>query len=161
MNHLAYQRRWNNDRASPWRKWGRWIALGEASPEARAGVYVLAVRQPDAQRKISRLLGVDHQGTLDIGESMNLRRRIASLAKCAFADGFTGHMAGWRYRYLGLHTKIDGELVIAWKYGDESYHLEAETMALYVNAFGELPPLNYKANWALLKAQRGEMIADV
>lgn len=110
---------------------------------------------------IPRLLGVDRLGILDIGESGNLRVRIAALAKCARADGVTGHMAGWRYRYLGLYRKLGGELVVSWKYGPASYGLEAETMAVYLNAFGELPPLNYKANWSLLRAERGEVAADV
>jgi hypothetical protein len=110
---------------------------------------------------MSRLLGVDEQGVLDIGESKNLRKRLRALAACASADGVKGHMAGWRYRYLQLHEKLPGDLVVAWRYGDESYKLEAVTMTNYVNAFGELPPLNYQFNWRLVKSEQAVLVPAV
>jgi hypothetical protein len=160
MDHLEYQRHWNDDATVLWHRWNDWTPLAEASPPVESGVYLLSVRRGSRPRTIRRLLGSDRQGALDIGESSDLSTRIYNLRRCAFADRKTGHMAGWRYRYLALHEKLRGTLMVSWKTGPQSYQLEAETMAAYLNAFGELPPLNYKANWKLLRADLGEIVAD-
>jgi len=157
IKYVDYQKRWNSDGASPWRRWTHWKPLSEAQPPPAPGAYVVGLRLGGGrQLVVPRLLGNDEQGALDIGESGDLLARITSLQGCASGRHARGHMAGWRYRYLRLADKLPvGDLVVAWRLGQDSYLLEAETMVAYVNAFGELPPLNYKANWKLVKEVGG------
>lgn len=57
-------------------------------------------------------------------------------------------MAGWRYRYLKLHERLPGRLEFCFVTGVNPVEMEACLMQEYLNDFGELPPLNYKFNWA-------------
>jgi hypothetical protein len=159
LTHLDHQHRWNNERSKVWHHWSRAIPLAEAvahagtsgGPPYDGGAYVLSLAGRDAPIKLHRLLGVDAWAVLDIGESTSLGARIESLSKCASRARASGHMAGWRYAYLKLAEKLAPHtLLISWRSHADSYRLEAETMTAYLNAFGELPPLNYKANWSLL-----------
>lgn len=150
-----HQSRWHNDRARIWNHWTGWVPIDTAvlrsglpkGPPYEAGAYVLRARGVAVQR----LLGADGQGVLDIGESGSVAARLGQLRACANAERRSGHMAGWRYAYLQLKERMPGHtLEVAWRTGRDSYRLEAELMKAYLDAFGELPPLNYKANWRLL-----------
>ena len=148
MDHLE---RWHNTRSGVWHRWTNWVSLQTAVKKApeEPGGYVLGIWLPEtgASRTIHRLLGDDNHGVLDIGASVDLRRRIGELLRCVTTDDALGHMAGWRYRALELHKRLEGELRIAWRPGAEGIVVEAELMQHYLNSFGELPPLNYQFNW--------------
>lgn len=162
LTHHDHRQRWNNDKARVWRGWTHSIPLADAiqkagergGPPFEAGAYVLSAQSAlggSEPIRLNRMLGTDEWAVLDIGESANLAGRIKQLARCTSNASARGHMAGWRYAYLRLAEKLPPhDLLVSWRADRECYRLEAETMAAYVNAFGELPPLNYKANWALL-----------
>lgn len=102
-------------------------------------------------RPIHRVVGIDEDGILDIGESGRLRGRLRSFLKCAATRGTAGHMAGWRYAYLRFarHFPLT-ELEVRWRHFPtkaEAYNEEGRLLAAYVAAHFELPPLNYKFNW--------------
>lgn len=158
LTHLHHQASWHDDGSHIWRRWSDAILLDRAierlgkpgGPPLRAGAYVLSAQSRAAATplRLSRLLGTDDWGVLDIGESTNLATRILSLSKCARGEHASGHSAGRRYARLGLAARLPPhDLLIAWKSGADSRRLEAETMDAYVSAFGELPPLNHKTNW--------------
>lgn len=149
------QARWHDDRARQWKRWTDWKPLHEVAasidkgkgPPGKPGVYALRAQGVPLQR----MLGTDQHGVLDIGESRVLARRLWELFACASGRRKSGHMAGWRYAFLRLPERLGvHSLDVAWRAGDDCYRLEAEAMKAYLDAFGELPPLNYKANWALL-----------
>jgi hypothetical protein len=107
---------------------------------------------------ISRAVGRDREGVLDIGKSVHLRRRLAAFFRCVTAKKARhGHMAGWRYKDLGLHRQYPPErLEVCWctaEDEDEALRLEADALEEYARKHGELPPLNYGGNWAERKRQ--------
>lgn len=147
---------------SSWSKWAfvggdRWADWSFFSSEniARvtegAGAYALGMRR----RPISRMLGTDAAGVLDVGEGGELRSRLQQLLACVSTPGTTGHMAGWRLGTIGLMAKLGvspRDLRFTWcpaNSKDEAYRLEGTLLRYYFTAFGELPPLNYKFNWAV------------
>jgi hypothetical protein len=77
-----------------WQGWEpEWLRLTEHflnAPEA-PGAYIIC-----ADHEIGRAVGSDEHGILTIGESDNLRRRLAAFVRCARNPGVSGHMAGWR-----------------------------------------------------------------
>lgn len=139
---------WNNGQDALWRHWTDWTPfnaeLGGALPQP--GAYVLGLKRNGRPATIYRLLGIDKSGTLDIGQTTNLKVRLHKLWRCVSADDVRGHSAGWRYRDLRLHERLGGELQISWRNDPNCYALEGATMKAYVEAFGELPPLNYSYN---------------
>jgi hypothetical protein len=107
---------------------------------------------------IGRVVGRDREGVLDIGKSVHLRRRLAAFFRCVTADHARhGHMAGWRYRDLGLHRHFPPDrLEVCWceaEDEDEALRLEAKALEDYAKLHGELPPLNYGSNWAAREGQ--------
>jgi hypothetical protein len=64
-------------------------------------------------------------------------------------------MAGWRYRFLGLHQQFPApSLRVRWirtTSKPAAYRAEARVLVDYVRIHHELPPLNYKFNWALFE----------
>lgn len=150
-----HQARWHNERARIWSHWSNWVPLDEVAlkagrrgwPPYEPGAYVLRA----CGVVLRRMLGDDEHGVLDVGESRSLASRLYQLRACAMGNRRSGHMAGWRYAYLQLADRMPAHsLEVAWRVGADPYRLEAEVMKAYLDAFGELPPLNYKANWSLL-----------
>jgi len=133
-----------------WTTWSEWIPLTEldlGTIPNKPGTYVVATRTP-----ITRVLGSDPEGFLDVGESSTLRKRIASFLTCAQNPNAYGHMAGIRFalmrfgelfpvstlwiRYAVLETK------------ELAYAAEGALLKHYTQEHRELPPLNYKYNWS-------------
>lgn len=134
-------------------KWMQWLPLTDAVlaevPEG-AGAYIIGIRRD----KIGRLLADDPHAVVDIGESVRLRGRLRDFVRCAGNPGQEGHMAGWRLGKLGLLERL-GVAVTDLRFTyrgardkDDAYRIEGEMLRLYFELFGELPPLNYKYNWA-------------
>lgn len=130
--------------------WSKWIPL-RTIPDTQLpdspGAYIIATRSP-----INRAIGIDKLGSLTIGESCNLRKRINTFLGCASGRIPKGHMAGWRYNQLSLSRAFPlEELWCKWVVAEtkeEAYAIEGQELRKYVNKHGELPPLNYKYNWA-------------
>jgi hypothetical protein len=108
---------------------------------------------------ITRLLGIDHQGTLYIGTSGNLPNRIGTLRKAISAayhlpppEGYrdpTVHGAGRMISKLFTDTFAVGRLFVevhpyppvegdSFNYYAEEWRL----LSAYAECFGEFPPLN-------------------
>ncbi len=108
-----------------------------------AGVYKIL-----ADRPICRLLGTDKEGILDIGESIDLRKRITIFRSCIKGSRKQGHAAGVRFRDRELLNSFAEEtLLVRWKKtgGKDKRKAQAEEARLlqkYRNDFGENPPLN-------------------
>lgn len=133
--------------------WTPWKPLAECREQR------LIPRGPGAYRIrcrgsiIGRAVGRDREGVLDIGKSLHLRRRLAAFYRCVTAaEAHHGHMAGWRYRDLGLQRHFPPErLEVCWcttRDDTGALRLEAEALEEYARRHGELPPLNYGSNWA-------------
>ncbi|MDQ0653492.1 hypothetical protein [Pseudomonas cedrina] len=137
-----------------WTGWEvEWLKLTEHYLDAPAvpGAYLIC-----ADRAIHRAVGVDDNGVLTIGESDNLRRRLAAFVRCAKNPGAAGHMAGWRFNYAAFEKVFPLEtLWVSWHPTIDkatAYAKEGEMLALYLAEHYELPPLNYKFNWPKLEA---------
>ena len=100
---------------------------------------------------IDRCVGIDSEGLLLVEESKTLRARIRKLHKCVNDPYNDSHVAGWRYRYLGMEQHFPEDLLqIRFKAcgsKDEASREEARLMREYIAEHFELPPLNYKRNW--------------
>lgn len=138
-----------------WNGWTKWTNLETLKLErvcAEPGAYVISASCP-----INRAVGIDRHGILDIGESDNLRSRLASFARCAKTRGKGGHMAGWRYAffYFTDHFPFASLRVRSFATPDkaEAYAAEGRVMLAYLKNHRELPPLNYKFNWQEFERQ--------
>jgi len=126
-----------------------WVRLSSVEMKAipsAPGVYLVSVGRP-----IHRVVGIDKEGLLDIGESNDLRYRIRSFVRCATNRGCEGHMAGWRFAYLKMaqHFSLDS-LLVRWATAPTkkaAKGMEAVLLAEYLGRHFEQPPLNYSASW--------------
>lgn len=131
--------------------WSSWASLPTAIADIPdvAGAYVVRCRGIT----INRAVGSDEDGVLDIGESAYLQSRLDSFWRCAREPGREGHMAGWRYAHFRFNEKFPlDSLQVKWcRTADknEAAKLEAALFQVYLDRHKELPPLNYKFNWAL------------
>lgn len=115
------------------------------------GVYEIA-----SEKKCQRCIGIDLEGILHIGETVNLRSRITNFKNCAKDQNVKGHMAGWRYSNSNLLSNQFpiNTLKVRWVICDDKDHaivLESNRLKAYYEKHGEQPPLNYKANWKYLR----------
>jgi hypothetical protein len=136
-----------------WALWTDWTALGTLDwslvPKA-PGAYIIA-----ASQSISRAVGTDSDGYLDVGESQNLANRLWSFHQCATRPGTTGHMAGWRFAFFRFGQRFPyGMLRVRWRATatkQEAYAAEGQVLLGYLRRHCELPPLNYKFNWKMFE----------
>ena len=133
-----------------WGLWSKWLKLDGINLSdipSCSGAYVIATRKP-----IPRVVEIDSDGFLDIGESDHLRDRISSFIRCAKNPTSYGHMAGVRFAFLGFSSSFPfTSLWVRWissKDKHEAYSIEGELLKQYVQIHKELPPLNYKYNWS-------------
>lgn len=129
-------------------KWTRWVKvvdIPEKDIPKEPGAYIIATRSA-----INRAIGADSKGTLGIGESTNLRRRLLGFYRCATGQSKRGHRAGSRYRAMKLYRTFPVEdLWCKWitsNNKDDAYQIEGDLLIRYAKKHGELPPLNYKSN---------------
>ena len=128
--------------------WNTWHLLTDhkmVPVPTDAGAYVIAAREP-----ISRAVGVDSLGILDIGEAVNLRKRISSFLACAEGRRKKGHSAGRRYCAIGMTVNFLLDQLHFKMYKASSkkkaYEEEGRLLAKYLKSHKELPPLNFKSN---------------
>ena len=133
-----------------WEGWTPWQSLAQLdlkSVTQNPGAYAISAGKP-----ISRAIGIDSEGILDIGESRSLRQRLRAFIRCATRYGDEGHMAGWRFGFFRYSRHFPFEsLLVRWREAttkQEAYELEGRMLVDYLHAHGELPPLNYSFNWS-------------
>lgn len=145
---------WRDWRFPSGADWNNWHPLSLATIDTAPttpGAYVLGLPPGPP---LGRLLALDPHRLLDIGESGNLRNRLANLRACASTAGRPGHMAGWRLGSMGLLDRLAAtvdDLRVSWcatRTKEEAYAAEGRMLRLYFDIFGELAPLNYKFNWS-------------
>lgn len=122
--------------------------------EEKPGVYIVRYLEGGLPKHFTRLNGIDEEGILCIGKSVNLRRRIREFVKDIATKGLPEkyHSEGWNFRKYfrdnpnpkAFKPKIENMEVI-WKAlssEDEADNLETELIQDYVMTFQDKPPLN-------------------
>ncbi|MCY2993382.1 MAG: hypothetical protein NTY19_36720 [Planctomycetota bacterium] len=145
-----------------WTGWSAWTlldALDLKSVGTGPGAYVIA-----ADRQITRAIGVDLEGFLDVGESGSLRKRLRDFHRCARLRGEEGHMAGWRYAFVRFERQFPlRSLRVRWVNTETkaaAHCAEGRILLAYLQRHYELPPLNYKFNWAGVKESGWHVFDD-
>lgn len=127
-------------------EWERILDVYQDAPSG-PGVYMIIADGP-----INRAVGEDEHGILDVGESDNLKQRLASFVGCARGTRAAGHMAGWRFLEYGFdkHFPLESIWVSWYEVTDKNaaYQKEGEILSEYYRQHLELPPLNFKFNWS-------------
>jgi hypothetical protein len=149
--------------AYDWTGWSDWqslVGIDFHSIPQGPGAYVIATGQP-----LSRAIGTDPDGFLDIGESVGLSQRLYDFVRCATKRGDEGHMAGWRYAFFHFDRHYPFEsLRVRWLETDtkeDAYRAEGRLMLEYLNRHSELPPLNYKFNWKLFEELGWDVLDNI
>ncbi len=135
--------------AYDWTSWTPWCQLEgldfKQVPRG-LGAYVISVGTA-----LNRVVGIDSEGMIDIGESGGLRQRLKDFCRCATRRGEEGHMAGWRFAFFQFHRHFTFESLrvrwIATASKDDARDAEGRLMLAYLLNHAELPPLNYSFNW--------------
>jgi excinuclease UvrABC nuclease subunit len=113
------------------------------------GVYsIIALDENECPIEINRFLDTDQSGTLYIGKSDNLRKRLTNMRR-AFSLNHKSrkHIAVRRfYHFKKVADKFPIDtIVISFKLardGLSAKQLETQKLNLYERIFGERPPLN-------------------
>ena len=120
----------------------------------KPGVYIIRYLEAGSPKHFTRLNGIDEEGILCIGKSVNLRRRIRQFLKDITSEGLKDkyHSGGWNFRrYFRDNPKpkairLETEnMEVIWKTldsEDEAEALETELLQDYVMTFQDKPPLN-------------------
>lgn len=139
-------RSWLDEMSLEWR--GKMPILGEWDDSCHegTGVYrLVALDLGGAPVALPRICDEDPTGTLYIGQGMSISARIALLRRTLRPDYAPGdHPAGKRYLKLERLKGTFGmdRLATSWAQDANPEQTEARLFQSYVNAFGELPPLN-------------------
>ena len=113
--------------------------------EDRPGVYRLialdGVTPELMPASITRACGTDATGTLYIGMATSLPGRLGVLVRTHHPDYPDGR--GHPKLHPPLAKRFPPEkLAITWEYAEAANDRERQLMDLYINAFGDRPPLN-------------------
>ncbi len=129
---------------SKWMGWTDWTPLEGFDfkiVKPGPGTYVIATDKP-----LSRVVGVDPNGILDIGESAWLRSRLKSFYRRASGCKRVAHSAGRRYVFFNLNRYFPlRTLRVRWiekKTKKEARRMESKLLYEYIEHYHELPPLN-------------------
>jgi hypothetical protein len=109
------------------------------------GVYKIQCIQNKKPIKINRVLGIDDQGILYIGKSVNLRERLRILKRSLNQKTkVTGHTFGKKYFENKKLEKIFplNSLYVSFITTSEPKTRETELLNKYFAKFGEVPPFN-------------------
>ena len=150
---------------SNWNKWQDISLAKNLAGELRKipGVYKIRLSDSAGQPiPIGRLLGIDKEGVLAIGESTNLARRIKEFYKAYTAERFGRHSVGDRLflvlmcQYSRFKTNYQNNSRLQLQVTKLSSKADAQAeeerlLKKYFKMHGELPPLNSnmpdKNNW--------------
>ena len=109
------------------------------------GVYKILCIQDKMPIKINRVLGIDNQGILYIGQSENLRARIRMLWRVLNPKlKATAHTFGSKYNENKKLKKafLLKSLYVSYQITKEPKTLETDLLDKYFAKFGEVPPFN-------------------
>ena len=122
--------------------------------DKKLGVYIIRYLEGGSPKRFTRLNGIDEEGILCIGKSVNLRRRIREFLKDIATKGLAEkyHSEGWNFRKYfrdnpnpkAIKPEIEN-MEVFWKAmnsEDEADKLETELIQDYVLIFQDKPPLN-------------------
>lgn len=143
--------KWQFSDGSNWMPWHNITDNTISKMPKKAGAYVIGLANDHG---LHRLLEKDPHGILDIGDADNLQLRLSNFKNCASHLGTGGHMTGWRLGTMGILKRMNisvEQLQVSWyetKDKKEAYLCQLQIFKMYLQLFGELPPLNYKFNWA-------------
>lgn len=122
------------------------------------GVYQLILLNTRQKPKpLARVGGVDKNGVLYIGRSRNnLRARLRTLRRMLFDGAAAGHVAGRTYRASPPIQKIAPPSRIAFDFTpcDDCCEEEQKTLRRYFKEFGEVLPLNGRAEFVSTEVVR-------
>ncbi len=139
-----------------WESWQSLLLLDLTDVPYSHGAYAISTN-----RRINRAVGSDPEGILHIGETNDLKYRIKTFRDCVRSAKYKSHMAGWRFKFFQFEKKFPVKsLRVRWvRVTTKKAASKAEAQALtdYLKAHCELPPLNYKFNWALWKELEREL----
>jgi len=120
----------------------------------KPGVYVLTYIENGKPKTFSRLNGIDSEGILLIGKTVNLTRRVREFYKDILSEGLKEkyHSEGWNFRAYFRDNpnpqaiKLNPENVwVHWMLMEnerEAYEFETQLIQDYVMTFQDKPPLN-------------------
>lgn len=114
------------------------------------GVYRLILLTTRHKPKpLARVGGTDKSGVLYIGRSRNLRARLRGLRRMLFDGAAAGHVAGRTYKVSLPIQKIASPSRIAFRFTpcDDYCDKEQRMLRRYFREFGEVPPLNGRAEF--------------
>jgi hypothetical protein len=118
------------------------------------GVYILTYVENGEPKAFARLNGIDDEGILLIGKTVNLRRRVREFYKDILSEGLEEkyHSEGWNFRAYFRDNKnphaikLKAESIrVHWtpmKSEKEAYRFETQLIQDYVTKFQDKPPLN-------------------
>lgn len=133
--------------------WRLLLSLNTCNVPHKPGAYVIA-----ASRPINRTVRTDNSGVLDIGEAVDLKKRLATFVACASGRRAKGHSAGVRYYALDLGKAFPIDSLYfqlhATSTKKQAYQTEGRLLSKYVQKYKELPPLNNKFNRAFSELNR-------
>lgn len=130
------------------RDFGRWPGTDRLSHTP--GVYEIVVLDGNGYPKpLSRVGGVDGRGVLYIGGSRRLRGRLNTLRRMLYEQRPEGHIAGMTYRASPRLKDIAPPSRLAFRFRHCADFRDEEDTLLrrYVRKFGEVPPLNARAEF--------------
>ena len=112
---------------------------------SKPGVYqVYSLDKIDEPKKLQRLLGIDEEGRLYIGKSIDLRERLRMLWRVLQPDlGATAHTFGIKYeKYEALRINFPLEtLAISYICDDKAKDLESNLQANLVQLLLHVPKI--------------------
>jgi hypothetical protein len=118
----------------------------EAIKDKGQGVYkIYSLDENGTPIPLNRVLDIDNEGVLYIGTTpkRTLQERLADFKNTVLKKG-SSHTAGRRYKKLpALMAKFPtATIAITFQTTDQPVTLEKELLNKYMQAFGEVPPLN-------------------
>ena len=125
------------------------------------GVYEIIALDKDGQPKsLNRIGGDDKRGVLYLGRSQHLRGRLNALWRMLYQQRLEGHIAGITYRESSRIRAVAPRRQLAFRFEhcDNIRAAEDELLRRYFRKFGEVPPLNGRAEF-ITKTVDGRMVA--
>lgn len=120
------------------------------------GVYRIIVLSKNGKPKpVSRAGGRDQDGVLYIGRSLYLRRRLNTLRRMLFEGVPRGAIAGLTYKASPPIQSVapPSQLAFRFEHFADCNAKERELLRRYFKKFGEVPPLNGRAEFIVPDAR--------
>ena len=133
-------------------KWNEWVDLEKNASYKGCGVYKIRLADSkDYPIGIPRFLDKDKDGILQIGRSIDTKRRIKCFRSAMEGKGCT-HAEGKRFNLIKKYTNFNfigryNDCKIQYSFKklrneDETKKEEERLLKCYFKMYGEVPPLN-------------------